>query len=156
MTKIRAKSGGGPTVWVLNGPNLNLLGSREPEIYGRATLADIEAACAVRAKALGLELVFRQTNHEGELVTWIQEAKGQAQGLVLNAGAFTHTSVALLDALNFARLPTIEVHLSQPLNREPFRHVSYVTPASSGLISGLGPHGYELALEALARMINKS
>ncbi|TAN72054.1 MAG: type II 3-dehydroquinate dehydratase [Magnetospirillum sp.] len=156
MTKKRAKSGGSPTVWVLNGPNLNLLGSREPEIYGRATLADIEKSCASRAKALGLGLDFRQTNSEGELVGWIQDSKTKAQGLILNAAALTHTSVALLDALNFAKLPTIEVHLSQPLNRESFRHHSYVTPASSGLISGLGPHGYELALEALARLILKS
>lgn len=155
MTTKRAKPGGSPTVWVLNGPNLNLLGSREPEIYGRTTLAEIGKSCQARAKSLGLAVDFRQTNHEGELVTWIQEAKGRAQGLVLNAGAYTHTSVAILDALNTVKLPTIEVHLSQPLNREPFRHHSYVTPAAQGLISGLGPHGYELALEALARLISK-
>jgi 3-dehydroquinate dehydratase-2 len=156
MTTNRAKAGGSPIVWVLNGPNLNLLGQREPEIYGRTTLADIEKSCAKLAKSLDLAVEFRQTNHEGDLVTWIQEAKTKAQGLVLNAGAYTHTSVALLDALNFAKLPTIEVHLSQPLNREPFRHHSYVTPAASGLISGLGAHGYELALQALARLIHKS
>lgn len=155
MTTKRAKPGGSPIVWVLNGPNLNLLGSREPEIYGRATLADIEKACRAKANSLSLGLDFRQSNHEGELVDWIQQAKDQAQGLVLNAAAFTHTSVAILDALNAASLPTIEVHLSQPLNREPFRHHSYVTPAAQGLISGLGAHGYELALEALARLINK-
>ncbi|MFA6019902.1 MAG: type II 3-dehydroquinate dehydratase [Rhodospirillales bacterium] len=156
MTTKRAKAGASPKVWVLNGPNLNLLGKREPAIYGRTTLADIEKACLNRAKGLGLAVECRQSNLEGELVTWIQEAKDQAAGLVLNAGAYTHSSIAILDALNYAQLPTIEVHLSQPLNREPFRHVSYVTKASSGLISGLGAHGYELALEALARLIHKS
>lgn len=156
MTTKRAKAGGSPKVWVLNGPNLNLLGRRETAIYGHTTLADIEKACAARAKSLGLAVDCRQSNHEGELVTWIQDAKGQAAGLVLNAGAYTHTSIAILDALNYAQLPTIEVHLSQPLNREPFRHHSFVTPAAKGLISGLGAHGYELALEALARLIHKS
>ncbi|CAA6605288.1 3-dehydroquinate dehydratase 2 [Rhodospirillaceae bacterium LM-1] len=156
MTTKRAKTGASPIVWVLNGPNLNLLGKREPEIYGRTTLPEIEKACQTRAKALDLAVDFRQTNYEGELVTWIQDSKGQASGMILNAGAYTHTSVALLDALNYAQLPTIEVHLSQPLNREPFRHHSFVTPAAQGLISGLGAHGYELALEALARLIHKS
>jgi 3-dehydroquinate dehydratase-2 len=155
MTK-RAKTGGSPIVWVLNGPNLNLLGKREPEIYGRTTLADIEKSCQKRAKSLNLAVKFMQSNFEGDLVTWIQAAKEDARGLVVNAGALTHTSVAILDALNYAKLPTIEVHLSQPLNREPFRHTSYVTPASAGLISGLGAYGYELALDALAKLIHKN
>ena len=142
-----------PTVFVLNGPNLNLLGVRDPAVYGRDTLADIEARCQVRAAALDLQIHFRQTNHEGQLVDWIQEARESADGIVLNAGALTHTSVAVLDALHAAELPVIEVHLSNIFRRERFRHHSYVSLAARGVICGLGALGYELALEALADLI---
>jgi 3-dehydroquinate dehydratase II len=142
-----------PTVFVLNGPNLNLLGVREPAVYGRGTLSDIEARCQARGTALGLDIDFRQTNHEGELVDWIQEARQAAQGIVLNAGALTHTSIAVLDALSAAGLPVIEVHLSNIFRREQFRHHSYVSLAAAGVICGLGPHGYELALDAVAKLI---
>lgn len=142
-----------PTVFVLNGPNLNLLGVRDPAVYGRDTLADIEARCLVRAAALDLQIDFRQTNHEGQLIDWIQEARESADGIVLNAGAFTHTSVAVLDALSAAELPVIEVHLSNIFRRERFRHHSYVSLAARGVICGLGAHGYELALEAVANLI---
>jgi 3-dehydroquinate dehydratase II len=142
-----------PKVLVLNGPNLNMLGLRQPEIYGRTTLADIERMIKDRAAALGVTVDFRQSNHEGELVTWIQQARGDAFGIVINAGAYTHTSVALLDALNAAEVPTVEVHISNIHKREAFRHVSYVSlsQATVGAIVGLGPHGYVLALEALAQ-----
>ena len=143
----------GATILVLNGPNLNLLGVREPATYGRETLADIEEACLERAAALGFSLDFRQSNHEGQLIDWIQEARENADGIILNAGALTHTSVAILDALNAADLPVIEVHLSNIFRRESFRHHSYVSLAARGVICGLGPQGYELALEALASLI---
>ncbi len=142
-----------PTVFILNGPNLNLLGVREPATYGYDTLADVETRCLARAQALDLAIEFRQTNHEGQLVDWIQEAREAADGIILNAGAFTHTSVAILDALNAADLPIIEVHLSNIFRREGFRHHSYVSLAASGGIFGLGPQGYELALEAIASLI---
>ena len=142
-----------PTVFVLNGPNLNLLGVREPSVYGRDTLADIEARCLTRATALDLQIDFRQTNHEGQLVDWIQEARQSADAIVLNAGALTHTSIAVLDALTAAALPVIEVHLSNIFRRERFRHHSYVSLAASGVICGLGAQGYELALEAIASLI---
>ena len=142
-----------PTVFVLNGPNLNLLGVRDRSIYGSDTLADIEERCLARAGALGLKIDFRQTNHEGQLVDWIQEARESADGIVLNAGALTHTSVAVLDALSAAGLPVIEVHLSNIFRREAFRHHSYVSLAANGVICGLGPHGYELALDAVAGLI---
>jgi 3-dehydroquinate dehydratase-2 len=130
-----------------------MLGSREPAIYGTTTLAEIEESCRQAAGRLGLELEFRQSNEEGELVGWIQQAKGRAGGIVINAAAFTHTSVALLDALKLTELPVIELHLSNPLNREPFRRRSFITPAATGLICGFGPHGYVLALEAMARLL---
>jgi 3-dehydroquinate dehydratase II len=142
-----------PTVFVLNGPNLNLLGVRDPAIYGRDTLADIEERCLARAAALNLEIDFRQTNHEGQLVDWIQEARESADGIILNAGALTHTSLSLLDALSAAELPVIEVHLSNIFRRERFRHHSYVSPAAAGVICGLGAQGYEFALDALARLV---
>jgi 3-dehydroquinate dehydratase-2 len=142
-----------PTIFVLNGPNLNLLGVRDPAIYGHDTLADIEARCRTRAAALDLEIDFRQSNHEGQLVDWIQEARGAADGIILNAGALTHTSVAIFDALSAAELPVIEVHLSNIFRRERFRHHSYVSLAANGVICGLGAHGYELALEAVAGLI---
>lgn len=142
-----------PTIFVLNGPNLNLLGVRDPSVYGHDTLADVEERCLARAASLGLEIDFRQTNHEGQLVDWIQEARESADGIILNAGALTHTSVSVFDALSAADLPVIEVHLSNIFRRERFRHHSYVSPAAKGVICGLGAHGYELALEALARLV---
>jgi 3-dehydroquinate dehydratase-2 len=152
-----AKSGtskAGPTdILVLNGPNLNTLGRREPEIYGRETLDDIARASAARAEAFGLSLDFRQSNYEGELVTWIQEARDTARGIIINLGGLTHTSVALLDALIFSERPVIEVHLSNIFRREPFRHHSYVSSAAKGVICGLGAKGYLLAVEALAEII---
>ena len=147
---------GNPTILVLNGPNLNLLGLREPEIYGHETLADIEESCLEQAAELGLSVDFRQSNHEGQLVDWIQEARENADGIILNAGAYTHTSVAILDALNAAALPVIEVHLSNIYRREEFRHHSYVSRAARGVICGLGGHGYELALMALARLLRSA
>jgi len=143
-----------PPVLVLNGPNLNLLGTREPTIYGSETLKDIEARCTARAKILGLAIDFRQTNTEGELVGWIQQAHGTACGIILNAGAYTHTSIAIQDALRGCQLPVVEVHLSNVYKREPFRHHSYVSPAANGVICGFGPHGYELAIDALINIIN--
>lgn len=140
-------------VLVLNGPNLNLLGTREPDIYGRETLADIEAACRKRAKPLGLTLDFRQSNDEAELIGWIQGARGKAAGIVINAAAFTHSSIAILDALAATDLPVVEVHLSNIYRREPFRHHSYVSRAAIGVICGFGGFGYVLALEAIARQI---
>jgi 3-dehydroquinate dehydratase-2 len=142
-----------PIVFILNGPNLNLLGVREPATYGCDTLADVEQRCLARANALDLAIDFRQTNHEGQMVDWIHEAREAADGIILNAGALTHTSVAVLDALNSAELPIIEVHLSNIFRRESFRHHSYVSLAANGGIFGLGPQGYELALEAVAALI---
>jgi len=142
-----------PTVFILNGPNLNLLGVREPATYGYDTLADVEQRCLARAKELDLSIEFRQTNHEGQMVDWIHEAREAADGIIINAGALTHTSVAVLDALNAADLPVIEVHLSNIFRRESFRNNSYVSLAARGGIFGLGPQGYELALEALASLI---
>lgn len=143
-----------PPVLVLNGPNLNLLGTREPAIYGSETLKDVEARCAARAKALGFAVDFRQTNIEGELVGWIQQSHGKASGIVINAGAYTHTSIAIHDALRACDLPVVEVHLSNIYKREPFRHHSYVSPAANGVICGFGAHGYELAVEAIASILN--
>ena len=140
-------------IFVLNGPNLNLLGSREPEIYGSTTLADIEAQVRARAASAGLQVEFRQSNHEGDLVDWLQEARAAASGVILNAGAYTHTSVALHDALKAVEVPVIEVHISNPYRREPFRHVSYVSPVATGAICGVGAQGYALAIEALATLI---
>lgn len=141
------------SVLILNGPNLNLLGTRQPEIYGRETLADIEDTCRHHAATLGLNVEVRQSNMEGDLVTWIQEAKGKHDGLILNAAAYTHTSVAILDALTAVGLPTVEVHLSNIHQREPFRHHSYVSGAAVGMICGFGSHGYVLALDALCRLL---
>jgi 3-dehydroquinate dehydratase-2 len=143
-----------PKVLVLNGPNLNMLGTREPAIYGRETLKDIERACHARARTLKLALDFRQSNHEGELVEWIQAARRTASGIVINAAALTHTSVALLDALQAAAVPTVEVHLSNIYRREPFRHHSYISQAASGVICGFGSHGYLLALEAIMHILS--
>jgi 3-dehydroquinate dehydratase-2 len=139
------------TVFVLNGPNLNMLGRREPGIYGGKTLDEIAADCAGRGRALGLDVDFRQSNHEGDLVSWIQEAGEKADALVINPGAYGHTSIAIHDAIRaVAPLPVAEVHLSNIHAREPFRHRSMVAPVATGMICGFGPHGYILALEALA------
>lgn len=143
-------------IFVLNGPNLNMLGTREPAIYGSETLAGLKARCDAAAKAHGLAIDFRQSNSEGELVTWIQEARAKAQGVILNAGAYTHTSVALLDALQAAELPVVEVHLSNIFRREDFRQHSYVSLGATGVICGLGPKGYELAIEAMAGLVKAS
>lgn len=139
--------------FVLNGPNLNLLGSREKDVYGETTLADIAELCAGRAKALGLGIEFRQSNHEGELVDWVHEAGAEGAGIVLNAGAYTHTSVALHDAVRAVAVPVVEVHLSNIFAREPFRHHSYISPAAVGIVCGFGPKGYQLALDALAEAL---
>jgi 3-dehydroquinate dehydratase-2 len=143
-------------VFILNGPNLNMLGSREQAVYGSETLADLEARCAAKAKVLGLTVEFRQSNVEGELVGWIQQARSSACGIVLNAAAYTHTSIALHDALKAAEVPVIEVHLTNIYRREPFRHHSYVSPAALGVICGFGGHGYELALDGLAHHLKSA
>jgi len=143
-------------IYVLNGPNLNLLGTREPEIYGHLTLAEIEQACAARAGQLGRDIVFRQSNIEGELVDWLQEARDKAAAVVLNAGAYTHTSVALHDAIKAIKIPVIETHLSNPAAREDFRHVSLVGQAAKGVIAGFGATSYLLAIEAAALLANES
>jgi 3-dehydroquinate dehydratase-2 len=143
-------------ILVINGPNLNLLGSREPDIYGRRTLADIEDDCRARGRELGLEVECFQSNSEGALVDRIQEANRDCAGIVINPGAYTHTSVALLDALLACDLPVIEVHLSNIHQREEFRHHSYVSKAASGVICGFGPDGYRMALEAMARLVETS
>jgi 3-dehydroquinate dehydratase-2 len=141
------------SVLILNGPNLNLLGQREPQIYGRETLADIEAACRRRGHVLGLAIEFRQSNSEGQLIDWIHQSRGRNHALIVNAGAYTHTSIAMLDALLAVGIPVIEVHLSNTFRREPFRHVSFVSKAARGVICGFGAFGYELALEAAARIL---
>jgi 3-dehydroquinate dehydratase II len=141
-------------ILILNGPNLNLLGRREPDIYGRATLADLEAMCRAEAARLSLNVETRQSNSEGELVTWVQEVPGRFAGLLLNAGAYSHTSVALLDALRTLDEPLIEVHLSNIYQREAFRQHSYISLAAKGVICGFGPQGYVMALRALAAMLH--
>src|SRR5919199_4762269 len=142
-----------PTVYVLNGPNLNLLGTREPEVYGADTLDDIAGRLEDRARALGLALEMRQSNHEGHLIDWLHEAQAEgAKAVILNPGGFTHTSVALHDAVKAITTPVIEVHLSNPHARESFRRRSFVAPVARGTIAGLGALGYELALDAAARL----
>ncbi|MEX0341029.1 MAG: type II 3-dehydroquinate dehydratase [Erythrobacter sp.] len=141
------------TVFVLNGPNLNLLGTREPEIYGSDTLADIEAMLAAKARELGVAIDFRQTNHEGVLVDWLHEAReAGAKAVLLNAAAYTHTSIALLDAIKAIGVPVIEVHLSDPETREEFRHITYVGMGAVGEVKGLGARGYAVALEKAAAL----
>lgn len=136
-------------VLILKGPNFNLLGKREPEIYGKLTLKDIEKDCQKTAKALGLTIDFRQSNHEGELVDWIHETLNKFNGLIINAGAYTHTSVALQDAIKATGVPTIEVHMSNVFAREAFRHHSYISPVAKGIICGFGAGVYNLALHAV-------
>jgi len=137
-------------IYVLNGPNLNLLGVREPEIYGKQTLEDVRRLCEARATALGRQVVFRQSNHEGELVDWIQEAREKACALVINPAGYGHTSVAILDALKAVGVPVVECHLSNPAAREAFRRKTYVSLAAAGVVSGFGAASYELAVEAAA------
>jgi 3-dehydroquinate dehydratase-2 len=144
-----------PLVAVLNGPNLNMLGLRQPEIYGAATLDDVEAMCAEVAEGLDLAIDFRQTNAEGELVGWVQECRGRADGIVINPAAYTHTSIALMDALLTTELPVIEVHISNIHRRESFRHQSYVSRVAVGVIAGLGVRGYALALQAMAALLDE-
>ncbi|GIF68296.1 3-dehydroquinate dehydratase 1 [Asanoa ishikariensis] len=145
------------SVYVLNGPNLNLLGTRRPEVYGSTTLADVEDLCREEAGKLGLELEFLQSNHEGQLVDWVQEAgarvaAGECLGAVLNAGAYTHTSIALHDAIEGASLPVIEVHISNVHAREEFRHHSFISPVARGIVVGFGVYGYVLALQGLHQL----
>jgi len=140
-------------IYVLNGPNLNMLGLREPAIYGSDSLDDVRKKAEARAKALGLTIDFRQSNIEGELVTWVQEARDKAAAIILNAGAYSHSSIALLDAMQAAELPVIEVHLSNIFRREPYRQHSYISQGAKGVICGLGAKGYELALEAVADLL---
>ena len=141
------------TVYILNGPNLNLLGKREPEIYGRETLADVEAACRGLGDELGLAVEFRQSNAEHELIGWIHEAREKAAAIVINPAAFTHTSVAIMDALNACKCPVIEVHISNVHRREAFRHHSYVSLTATAVMAGFGTHGYQLALRHVARLV---
>ncbi|RDV05544.1 type II 3-dehydroquinate dehydratase [Undibacter mobilis] len=142
------------TIYVLNGPNLNMLGVREPAKYGSATLKDVESLCADTCKRFGLDMVFRQSNIEGELVTFIQEARiNKASGIVINPAAYTHTSVAILDALTLTELPVIEIHITNVHQRESFRHHSYVSKVARGVLAGFGVQGYALAIEGLAGMI---
>ncbi|MCE3232057.1 MAG: aroQ [Rickettsiaceae bacterium] len=137
------------TILIINGPNLNLLGTREPEIYGAETLADVQKSCEKTAKELGFKCDFRQSNDEGEIVNWIQESRKKHQGIIINAGAYTHTSIAIRDALLSSDLPIIEVHISNIFKREEFRHHSYISDVARGMICGLGTKGYILALEAM-------
>ncbi len=145
-----------PKILILNGPNLNLLGTRQPEVYGATTLSDIEEMCGNAAKSLGLDIVFQQSNHEGVLVDQIHAAKPSCSGIVLNAGAYTHTSIALMDAIASVELPVVEVHLSNIHARETFRHTSYIAPVAIGQICGLGANGYVYALQALADRLKTS
>ncbi len=146
----------GKPIYVLSGPNLNLLGTREPEIYGHQTLDDVRDLCEARAKSLGHEVVFRQSNHEGALVDWIQEARDAACALVINPAAYGHTSIAILDALKMLSIPVIECHLSNPAAREAFRRETYVSLAATGLVSGFGARSYELAVEAAAGLVRQT
>lgn len=140
-------------ITILNGPNLNLLGTREPEIYGRETLADIEAMCAEAAGKHGLTADCKQSNHEGELIDWVQAAGKDSDGIIINAGGYTHTSVALHDALRAVKIPIIEVHISDPKTREPFRHHSFIEPVARASICGHGAQGYVMAIEAIAKLV---
>ena len=142
-----------PIIYVLNGPNLNLLGARQPEVYGRETLADVEAECRSVGGNLGLEIEFRQTNAESQLIDWIHEARKRAAGIIINPAALSHTSVAVLDALNTCEFPILEVHITNIHKREEFRHHSFVSQIATGVICGFGTQGYLLSLQRLARLI---
>lgn len=142
-------------ITILNGPNLNLLGTRQPEIYGAGTLDDLETLCAETAEGLGLAIDFRQTNIEGELISWVQEARNRSAGIIINPAGYTHTSVALMDALLAVDIPILEVHISNIHTRESFRHHSYVSRAAQGVICGLGFAGYRLALIALSDILEE-
>jgi 3-dehydroquinate dehydratase-2 len=143
-----------PSVLILNGPNLNLLGQRQPDIYGKTTLADVEQICTTHAQSVGLDVEFMQSNHEGVMIDAIHAAKAKHGGLVINAGAFTHTSIALMDAVASVELPMVEVHLSNIHAREPFRHVSYLSKVAVGQICGFGAQGYVMSLDALAQRLS--
>ena len=143
-------------IYVLNGPNLNLLGTREPHIYGTTTLDDVREQCEARARSHALEVVFHQSNHEGELIGWVQEAREKACALVINPAGYGHTSVALLDALKTLAIPIVECHLSNPAAREDFRRQTYVSLAATGVVSGFGAASYELAIEAAAGLATKA
>ena len=140
-------------IYILNGPNLNLLGTREPEIYGRMTLADVKSMCKEQAKSRGLKIFFEQSNNETQIIDWVHQAIDDADGIIINPAAFTHTSVAILDALKNVPAPIIELHISNTHQREPFRHHSYVTQAATGLILGFGINGYVMAVDAMANML---
>jgi 3-dehydroquinate dehydratase-2 len=142
------------SILILNGPNLNLLGTRQPQVYGSTTLADIEAICTAKAAALGVDLTFAQTNHEGEMVDMIHAARGLHAGVILNAGAYTHTSIALMDAISSTMVPVVELHLSNIHAREDFRKKSYISPVAVGQISGFGAAGYPLAIDALLSLLD--
>jgi 3-dehydroquinate dehydratase-2 len=145
------------TVYVLNGPNLNLLGTREPDVYGRTTLKDVEAMCRDAGRRHGFDIVFHQSNHEGALVDWVQEARAKgAAGIVINPAAYTHTSIAILDAVLAANIPTVEVHISNVHARDAFRRHSYISPAAKAVICGFGVNGYVLAIDGLAAMLTSS
>ncbi|MDO8884126.1 MAG: type II 3-dehydroquinate dehydratase [Pseudotabrizicola sp.] len=141
-------------IYILNGPNLNLLGLRQPEIYGRETLEDVAEACAALAEELGLVIRFHQSNHEGQIIDWVHEARGAGAGVIINPGAFTHTSVAILDALNAFDGPVLEVHISNVHKREAFRHHSYVSLRAEGVIAGFGTEGYLLALRRMRTLVS--
>jgi len=143
-------------VLILNGPNLNMLGTRQPEVYGSETLADVNARCQRRAAGLGLTIDFRQSNSESELVTWIQESRQSHDSIIINAGAYTHTSVAIMDALLVSELPIIELHISNIYQRDEFRHHSYISKVAYGVMCGFGTFGYEMALESLAQKLNST
>jgi len=144
------------TIYILNGPNLNLLGTREPHIYGHETLADVEADCRYLAQEFGLTITFRQSSAEFQLIDWIHEARESAAAIIINPGAFTHTSIAILDALNACKCPILEVHISNVHRRESFRHKSYVSLAATGVMAGFGTHGYQLAVRHVAHLLKDS
>ena len=141
-------------IFILNGPNLNLLGHREPEVYGHTTLAQIEKMCADQARGHGLSIVFRQSNHEGEIVDALQEARTSGAAVIINPAGYGHTSIAVLDSIQALQIPVIEVHLTNVYAREAFRHHSYISPVAKGIIVGLGPRGYTMAIEALYNLVN--
>jgi 3-dehydroquinate dehydratase-2 len=143
-----------PKILILNGPNLNLLGTREPEIYGRDTLLDIERKCRLHGQDIGYEIDFRQSNSEGEIVDWIQLAQQESDGIIINPAAYTHTSVAIMDALKQFNNPIIEIHISNIFSREPFRHHSYISPVANGVICGFGANGYSIALDAISQLVS--